>query len=524
MSTTWLANADPSTTWAHRSWTELAALPAREHALVILPVHGLADHGLGLPLDAEEILGSALLREAALLAKTAGLTLSVLPPLRFGLAPSPSTFFGLDADTAHEQVREIAASVRASGFAKLVFFVTSPWHEEWIDAASRDARVELGLQTFVINLSGLALDFHPNSDRRAHARAVACHALGKPPAPVTRSAEIHDASFRPGNFRQPAPLAAATDLDGRALATTAAHHLARLLAEIAARAPLGHIATKAVASIPIHASPSSTPSSDAAQSTLFPHGYRERYLPAFTRDELDAWPDKERTLIIMPTGAIEQHGHHLPVGVDAILGQAWLAHALPKLPSDARVLVAPPITYGKSNEHIGFPGTLYISAKTLRHLLLAIATQLRALGFRHLALLNTHGGNSAVLVYTLREIQTDLGLRAGMLNFPYKPELTPQEAEYGFHGGEWETSLMLACAPELVRMDEALCEYPARLDDPGELRPENAPAIFSWITSDISKSGVMGDATRATREKGLRWFDLASTALAQRISELLPPA
>lgn len=518
MSTSWLANAEPTTAWAHQPWTEFDALPQRDRALVILPVHGFADHGLGLPLDAEELAGASLLREAASLGKSAGLSLRVLPPLRFGLAPYPSTFFGIDPETAHDHVREIAACVRESGFSKLVFFVTSPWHEEWIDAASRDVRVELGLQTFVINLSGLGLNFHPASESRAQAQAVVSHVLGKKPSVTTRAADIRDPSFRPGNFRQPSPLALSAELNGAVLAAGAAHHLARLLAEIDARAPLGSAEPRAVVDIP----PRRAALDETDTPVHFPLGYRGRYLPSLTRDELDAWPDKDRTLVILPTAAIEQHGHHLPVGVDAILGQAWLAQTLPKLASDARALVLPPITFGKSNEHAGFAGTVFISAKTLRRLLLATATQLRALGFRHLAVLNTHGGNSAVVVYTLREIQTTLGLRAGMINFPYKPDVSPQEAEYGFHAGEWETALMLACAPDLVHMEKATCEYPARLDDPGELRPENAPAIFSWISSDISKSGVMGDATKATRAKGLHWFDLGTTALAKRISELLP--
>jgi creatinine amidohydrolase len=109
-----------------------------------------------------------------------------------------------------------------------------------------------------------------------------------------------------------------------------------------------------------------------------------------------------------------------------------------------------------------------------------------------------------------------------MINTPFKPSLSSQESEYGFHAGEWETSLMLAAAGKLVRMERAVCEYPARIDDPGELRPENAPAIFSWISSDISKSGVMGDATAATLEKGRQWLDAASDALARRILELTP--
>jgi creatinine amidohydrolase len=520
MSKSWLANADPEAAWAHCAWSDFSSLPERERTVVILPVHGFADHGLGLPLDAEEIAGSGLLREAVSLAKSS-LPLLVLPPLRFGLAPSSSTFFGIDPETAHDQLHAVALAVRDAGFSKLVFFATSPWSDELVDVASRDARVDLGLQTFVINLSGLGLDFHPASDRRAHIQAVTSQLLGTPPAPATRPADISDATFRPGNFRQPPPLAptGTTALDGRALLRDASRHLARLLSEIEARTPLGKARPRSIRPLPAE---KTSARAKALPPALFPHAYRSRYLPALTRDALETWPDKDRTFVILPTGAIEQHGHHLPLGVDSILGQAWLAHTLPKLPADARVLVAPPITFGKSNEHTGFPGTVSLSAKTLRRLLLATATQLHALGFRHLGILNTHGGNSSVIVYTLREIQTSLGLRAGMINFPYKPDLSPQEREFGFHAGDWETSLMLACSPELVRMEKAVCEYPARLDDPGELRPENASAIFSWMSSDISQTGTMGDATAATREKGLHWLDAASAALAARIVELLP--
>ena len=232
-------------------------------------------------------------------------------------------------------------------------------------------------------------------------------------------------------------------------------------------------------------------------------------------------PNKEQALVIIPTGAIEQHGHHLPVGVDALLGQAWIENVLLRLKPDAPVFVAPPLTYGKSNEHSAFAGTLSLSGNTLRRLLLAVATQIKALGFRQLAVLNTHGGNSPVVILTLREIQTTLGLRAGVLSWPFKPDQTPQEAAYGFHAGEWETSLMLAIADELVDMTKAVCEYPASLDDPGELRPENAPATFSWATQDVSHSGVLGDATSATPEKGRLWLDAQSAALARQIENLL---
>jgi creatinine amidohydrolase len=257
----------------------------------------------------------------------------------------------------------------------------------------------------------------------------------------------------------------------------------------------------------------------ATRPLPFP-AYRQRYLPAMTRAQIDALPGKSSAVVIIPTGAIEQHGPHLPVGVDSILGQAWLGAALPLVPARSPVYVGPAITCGKSNEHIGFPGTVAISARSLHRLLKTIARQLHAFGFRTLAVLNTHGGNSAVLVPTLREIQTDLGLNAGMLSWTWKPPVSEQEATYGFHAGQWETSLMLAVAPHLVRMQRAVCEYPARLDDPGELRPEDAPATFSWISADLSRTGVMGDATKANAQDGAAWFTAAAAALASQIVNL----
>ncbi|MGC4071528.1 MAG: hypothetical protein QM760_03280 [Nibricoccus sp.] len=89
----------------------------------------------------------------------------------------------------------------------------------------------------MINLSGLALDFHPGSERRAHVQALVAHLLGINPTTSRRPAEIHDATFRPGNFRQPEALSLDASIDGSGLLRDSSHHLARLLAEIDARAP-----------------------------------------------------------------------------------------------------------------------------------------------------------------------------------------------------------------------------------------------------------------------------------------------
>lgn len=509
MSLHWPANADSPSAWAHRTWSDLAARPDKARALVILPVHGFADHGFGLPLNTEEIVGSAVLR-AAVTASGLAPQLLVLPPFTFGAAPYAHTHFGTDPETALDALAELLSSIKASGFSRVLLFNTSPWNTELVGTAALDARTALDLRTYVIGSAGLNLGFHPADTKRARTQAVAARLLGREPAPVATRADVRDTDFRPGFYAHPHPVTPDPGLDAEALFNEAATQLASLLQEISAHgsdAPHpGHPAIR-------------PPTSDySLPATRYPLLHS---LASLTTEELDALPDKARALVILPTGAIEQHGHHLPVGTDTLLGRLWLEHTLPKLPANAPVYVAPALAYGKSNEHLGFAGTLTISARTLRRQLLAQAAHLKTLGFRQLAVLNTHGGNSAILVATLREIQATLGLRAGMLSGYYRPQLSPQEAAFGFHAGEWETSLLLAGAPALVHMDRAVCEYPARVDAPGTLRPEASAAVFAWKTSDISRSGVMGDATQATAEKGARWLDEASTALARKIETLL---
>lgn len=498
MSFPWPANADPATSWAHQTWSDLAGRPDKDRVLVILPIHGFADHGLGLPLDAEAVTGSAVLR-AALDDSSIQPHVLVLPPFHFGAAPYAHCHFGVDPETALDALGEILSSIKTSGFTRVLLFNTSPWNTEVVNTAALDARTALDLRPFVIGSAGLGLPFHPADSKRARTQAVAARLLGRAPA-GSPPADVRDADFRPGFYAQPSPVTPDFALDAAALFTTAAHMLAGFLREI-----LGQPAAAPLSAIGLPPPPAPAP----------------RMLAALTSTELAALPDKAKALVIIPAGAIEQHGHHLPLGTDAMLARLWLDHSLPKLAADAPVFVAPALDYGKSNEHLGFAGTITLSAATLRRQFLALAAQLHALGFRQIAVLNTHGGNSALLTLVLRELQTSPGLRAGMLRGYYRPAQSAQEAAYGFHAGEWETSLLLAADASLVRMDRAVCEYPAKIDGPGALRPEGAPAVFAWKTADVSRSGVMGDATIATAEKGARWLEEASTALARKIETLL---
>jgi len=532
---TWLADVDLETAWAHHTWPEFGKTQLGPRALAVLPIFGFADHGLGLPLDAEEILGSALLKAAVRSAKAAG-TVRVLPPLRFCTAPYPSNFFGVDAESLRDLILEIADGVKRAGFAKLAFFVTSPWNGEIIDSISRDVREVHGLESFYVTLVGLGLDFHPTSEERAKTQAAVVRISGEPAHPPARAGEQRDETFRPGHFAWPAPLPPGNAVvDGVAAATRAAQRLGQSLKEVfqwpdqlvsRARAGSGKIGF-----FPGASANSANKKSDSAVSAetdfglaedarLYPDGFRARYLPALTLDALEKLPRKKEAWVIIPTAAIEQHGPHLPVGTDAHLGHAWVTETLLRFPVGAPVYVAPPITFGKSNEHVGFSGTLSISGNSLRRLLLAIAAQLKALGFRQIAILNSHGGNTPLVLHTLREMQTTLGLRAGLLGQPYKPDLSALETEMGFHAGEWETSLMLEIASDLVHMDRAICEFPAQREELGELRLDRGTANVSWMTADISKTGVMGDPTIATAEKGKRWLHAGADALAKKLGEL----
>jgi hypothetical protein len=132
--------------------------------VVILPLAGLADWGLGHPLDAEETVLMHVLRDACRLVANDRKPL-VLPPLRFAFGVDPSCAFGIDQPTAHAFIAEVAASVAASGFQKIVIVNSSPWSEELCSAAARDLRVSRGLHMFQVHLSAIGLDFHPVRNR-----------------------------------------------------------------------------------------------------------------------------------------------------------------------------------------------------------------------------------------------------------------------------------------------------------------------------------------------------------------------
>jgi creatinine amidohydrolase len=232
---------------------------------------------------------------------------------------------------------------------------------------------------------------------------------------------------------------------------------------------------------------------------------------------------REETLLVLPTAAVEQHGHHLPLATDTLLNNFMLGKALELLPAEMPVYALPPVCYGKSNEHIGFPGTLSVSAATFMAVIRDIGASVAASGFKKLALFNTHGGNAALVDVMARDLRAEFGLRTFTLfgsGGAVFEGLSPQEAAYGFHAGELETALLLSATPELVHTDRYTANYIADIAKPELLKPEFSGANFAWLTRDIAESGVLGDPTPATAENGDKWIASAAARVAEALTAM----
>ncbi|MEK8128779.1 creatininase family protein [Paenibacillus filicis] len=249
--------------------------------------------------------------------------------------------------------------------------------------------------------------------------------------------------------------------------------------------------------------------------------WEERFLPRLTSKQVRELP-KERALVILPVGAIEQHGPHLPVMTDTLIGEATLTQAFEKVGGQEQIWLLPPISYGKSNEHLGLPGTISISAATLQGLIMDIAYSLHLSGFRKLLLFNTHGGNVDLLNVVSREIR----IQYGMTVFYLSPSslggaegiIAPEELEYGIHGGDYETSIVKAIKPGWVQDEFLIAEVP----DLGGMKflTLEGRIRFAWRMEDISASGICGDATQATAAKGEIMQERITDTLALALAEL----
>ena len=229
----------------------------------------------------------------------------------------------------------------------------------------------------------------------------------------------------------------------------------------------------------------------------------ERFLAHMTWPEVKAL-DKSKALVVLPVGATEQHGHHLPVYTDTLISSGVLERAMDRLPEDVPAYRLSPITISKSNEHRGFPGTLWIGAKTLYDVLFDIARSVNESGFRKLCYFNGHGGNIGILHAVSRDVRDEFGMTVfvGSAGSYYDevelPEtVDPREKTFGIHANFTETALIKAIAPSLVKEDKIRPDFP---DYPDTKIGLVGKGYAQWKTEDWSQTGVFGDPTGVTPE------------------------
>jgi creatinine amidohydrolase/Fe(II)-dependent formamide hydrolase-like protein len=256
---------------------------------------------------------------------------------------------------------------------------------------------------------------------------------------------------------------------------------------------------------------------------MIPHVPDRFSLARLTTREIAAL-DGDQVLVVLPIGAVEQHGPHLPVLTDAMIVEAVLTRALESRPDDGRVWTLPVQAYGKSNEHSGFAGTVGLRGETLAATLKDLARGVHASGLRRLMFLNAHGGNPEIVDYVARDLREELGIlcfTAHPFRFGLSVDIISSvEGGYGIHGGESETSLMLAIAPELVRAEHYTPELPPVRAFMKRFTLKG-PASFGWLTRDLSRSGTIGDPRAASAGKGEAILAAEATLVGELIEEAL---
>jgi creatinine amidohydrolase len=236
--------------------------------------------------------------------------------------------------------------------------------------------------------------------------------------------------------------------------------------------------------------------------------------------------DRSRAIAVLPVAATEQHGPHLPLSVDTTLIEGVVAATLPRLPSHLGVLFLPTLAVGKSNEHGRFAGTLSLSAHTLIDTWMELGACVAAAGVRKLVIFNSHGGQSAVMDIVSHDLRERHALLVYAVNW-YRlglPEgLVPKdEVRFGIHGGDIETSMMLALAPQLVEMDHAK-DFDSALRRHAADHPVLGNGIAArrgWQTQDLNPEGAIGNASAATADKGRAILDFVADRFARLLAEL----
>ncbi len=236
--------------------------------------------------------------------------------------------------------------------------------------------------------------------------------------------------------------------------------------------------------------------------------------------------DPATTVAVMPLGAIEQHGPHLPVSTDAVIAEEMAKRALEQVPDAVPALLMPTQAIGKSNEHLAFAGTLTLNAKTLIDVWYETAEGVKRAGLSKILFINAHGGQPQVMEIVARELRVKESILAVTSSWWHMgfPEglVDAEEIRHGIHGGTVETSIMRHLRPDLVKMDKAadfVSVLPETEAANERLRYVGGVGI-GWQAQDLHPLGVAGDASKATPEIGKAVVEHVTAGLARLIEEV----
>ena len=239
--------------------------------------------------------------------------------------------------------------------------------------------------------------------------------------------------------------------------------------------------------------------------------------------------DPQRAVAVLPLGATEQHGPHLSLNVDTVLVEGVVSAALTHLAPQDPVFVLPTQSVGLSTEHQSYAGTLTLSPETLLRVWCEIGESVARAGLRKLVLFNAHGGNVAPMDIVARELRG----RCNMLVFssswyqlPLGAAVTglfsEHEHRFGVHGGDQETSMMLALHPQGVDMAQAE-NFPSTSEQRAAefaVLGNGKSAKMGWHMQDYNAKGAAGNAAAATAAKGQALVASAGLQLAKLLQEV----
>lgn len=243
-----------------------------------------------------------------------------------------------------------------------------------------------------------------------------------------------------------------------------------------------------------------------------------------TRDFAET--DMSRVVAVFPVAAVEQHGPHLPVRVDSAINAGIMERVAARLPDDLPVLILPMQPVGKSVEHLEYPGTLTLSYETLARLWYEIAESVWRAGCRKIVFANSHGGQPQIVDIVCRELRVKLGMFAVAAPCTAAADMRglfdDAEMKHGIHGGEYETSAMLALHPELVEMQHAGDFVPASVEMEREgriLTPEGTIG-YGWADAGPASLGACGNAAAADAARGQVSLDRSAESFIALLREV----